>query len=356
MLLPLQLLHIHNKNILDQQLTTHLSRTRRNVDTKKTPVHRVSFSPNININNDNDNNDDISPPTIHRGDNSFLQMQYNSTPSDNSNSTTITQSQDPVDMDTTNDGDNDNDNNNNDINSSGMVGASHDNDNTNNKQQKNNKKKKANQFASQKVVLDNNFLQYIRRDTFDSNSFKKGEKPMYSQEEINSYEEQYSKQLSYNFSQRRAANKKNDTARASRSASEIDLDSNLAAYNVTTSDFRELSRYVLEDMLKCTEGDKFVVLLPKDTKQDGTKNIPKLVSKQQIEDGIGGEVVTITKRKYYCLKARISAASMNGQVRLGMTRGQFERQFNNRAGGFVLSFDGTEHKMNIAWKDMQSMR
>ena len=345
-------------------LTPNNSRTKKKTDTKKTPVPLVSFAPNVNINEGNES-DDVGPPNIRRGNNDSLQFQYDSTPSNNTISTSaITPSpNDDTDM-SNNDANNcntvnnENGTNNNNIdnnNASGTTSAAQTQTNsTNNTEENNNKKSKKKKKVTNtaKIILNNEFLQYIRSDTFDSDRFKKGEPIVYTDDAMLEYDNKYSEQLGYDFSQRRASKKKNDTARASRSTADIDLDTNEDAYNVETSDFRQLSRYILEDMLKCKEGDKFLLLLPKDAKEGSSTNIPKSVPKQQQTDNIGGDVVKISKREYYCLKCRVTTASMNDHIRLGMSRAEFIKQFNNSGGGFIVEFDGTDHKLRIAWNDM----
>ena len=82
----------------------------------------------------------------------------------------------------------------------------------------------------------------------------------------------------------------------------------------------------------------FLLLLPKDAKEGSSTNIPKSVPKQHRTDNIGGDVVKISRREYYCLKCRVTTASMNDHIRLGMSRAEFIKQFNNSGGGFIVEF------------------
>ena len=81
-------------------LTPNNPRIKKKADNKHTPVPSVSFAPNVEINDGNDN-DDMCPPNIRRGNDDSLQLQYDSTPSNNTISTSITPSPNN-DMDTSN--------------------------------------------------------------------------------------------------------------------------------------------------------------------------------------------------------------------------------------------------------------
>ena len=78
------------------------------------------------------------------------------------------------------------------------------------------------------------------------------------------------KQLMLNFMKKHMGKKKTEEERvasASRSAT-MDFDLSVRAANVTTRDIRELSRWVLEDLLACDEGKRFVVCTLKNLGDD----------------------------------------------------------------------------------------
>ena len=125
-------------------------------------------------------------------------------------------------------------------------------------------KQKRRAAGAQKVKLGPDFFQYLRKDTFDTDRFKKGHDEVYSKAEMDKFDVDYNKQLGFDFCQRRRTKNKDVNARASRSATEEqDLDSNIEAFGVNTTDRRQLSRYILEDILKCYEGERFLVLIRK---------------------------------------------------------------------------------------------
>ena len=77
-------------------------------------------------------------------------------------------------------------------------------------------------------------------------------------------------QTRFNFSKQRSTAKKQIAAvqRASRSA-KLDLDHNVGAHAVSTTNFRDLSRYIVEDMRRAMVGTKFLVCDSKDANFGG---------------------------------------------------------------------------------------
>ena len=123
-----------------------------------------------------------------------------------------------------------------------------------------------------------------------------------SKDQMKAYDDAFHRQILFNFSERRGAEKKNalETGRISRSV-DVDLDHNAQAYNVETTDHRELSRYVLEDMLRTRQDGKLLVLVDKSAEE--YSGSPKDAATSQRKSGLGGEDIRISGRMYHCLKA-----------------------------------------------------
>ena len=164
------------------------------------------------------------------------------------------------------------------------------------------------------------------------------------------FDDAFNKQLIFNFSQRHATAKEQTAAdrRASRSAV-VDIDRDSDAFNVSTTDFRQLSRYIMEDLIRARSGDSFLICIAKDFDTSGVH--PKAATEQR-KEGIGGDVVRISGRDFYCLKGHISLASQNEELRLGMTRGAFEKSFHNEGGGFGLDFEKTNERLTFSWRSI----
>ena len=140
--------------------------------------------------------------------------------------------------------------------------------------------------SKQPVQLNSTFLSYVRVGTFDPDQFKRGHAEIYSNVDMTKFGNVFNKQLQFNFSQRKASAKRTDEAdcRPSRSAIE-DLDHNISSFNVSTNDFQELSRYIMEDMIKAYCGNTFLICIAKDF---DTSGVHQQIAAQQRNDSVGG--------------------------------------------------------------------
>ena len=93
------------------------------------------------------------------------------------------------------------------------------------------------------------FLFYTRPETLEEAQFARGRDAVYADNEMAKFDAATEKQLVFIFLQRCALAKKLAAARrASRSAT-LDLDHDDAAFGVSITDFREISWYLMEDMV-----------------------------------------------------------------------------------------------------------
>lgn len=217
------------------------------------------------------------------------------------------------------------------------------------------RQRKSKPNKSKKMVVDNTFLTDIRPvyqpdvNSDESHSNNAVDDESYSNE-MKSFDDAFQKQLYFNFSERRGAEKKSrDGSRASRSG-EIDLDCDVLSSEVATTDFRELSRYSLEDLLRCQLGDKFLVVVAKLANNE-FGGAPKNAASRQRGVDTGGETVKISGAMFWCLKGRISNCPKHDEIRLHMTESQFNKEYENGGGGFTILFDNTDISLPIAWRD-----
>ena len=163
---------------------------------------------------------------------------------------------------------------------------------------------------------------------------------------MDKYDRNYQTQLLFNFAQKRASKKRAlaDEGRSSRSASLDDLDYNNAAFHVESTNFQELSRYILEDVLQCKPGDKFLLCLPADSGPVHSLDLTAIARAQTLQN-VGGDKCKISGRDYYCLKVVMDYAPNHTDIGLGMTEAQFVKMFDDRSGGFRVSFVSTEVKL-----------
>ena len=119
---------------------------------------------------------------------------------------------------------------------------------------------------------------------------------------------------------------------------------------VSTTHFRDLSCYTVKDILRSVTGTCFLVCI--DTKPD-FGNLRKEVAAAQRSARLAGKPVHISGRVYYTLAGTLCLADSNNNVRLGMTRGQFEREYSN-SGEFGMTFDEFSKSLTFSWQDVST--
>ena len=129
----------------------------------------------------------------------------------------------------------------------------------------------------------------MRPRVFDSAKFKTGHDEYYSTSYMDRELGKYQRHLVTNFDAKRGqALRKLEEETKTRSAT-MDLDLNMAAFEMTTTNKRDLSRYILEDVLSCKQGERFVVLIAKDANDSSWfGGDPKKVAAIQKKEKIGG--------------------------------------------------------------------
>ena len=208
-------------------------------------------------------------------------------------------------------------------------------------EQKRRNKSKSSSNTKKPVYLDQRFLTDLRPTTFDSSLFN-GDGIVYEDKEMDDWTRIYQRRVVTNFEEKYATKKKLlDNGRQLRSAMEdvslVDID----AGEVETTDRSRLSRYVLEDILQCSEGARFVVLVKKESNElTGFDGKPSEIAAAQRAAGIAGDIVRVSTSSYFCLKGRISHCPMHAEFGgdKGMTHSQLETAFSNGGGGFTLAF------------------
>lgn len=113
------------------------------------------------------------------------------------------------------------------------------------------------------INLKVSFFTYVQPDVFDAAQFKRGHPIVYDEAEMSQFDDMFfQRQLLFNFSERHASVKKkaDKNVRISRNTEE-DIIKDVAVHKVEASGFRELSRYILEDMMRATVGDRFLLCI-----------------------------------------------------------------------------------------------
>jgi hypothetical protein len=121
----------------------------------------------------------------------------------------------------------------------------------------------------------------------------------------------------------------------------VDLDSGKDAWSNTSTSFKDLARYSMEDMLSCDADAKFLLCLHED--MDG-KEYNNLISDSAMEQdlcGIDGEKCKIFGKVYYCLKVTMLEAKLHHDLIYGMM-GKKELFYHyEKHAGFTVAVDGT---------------
>jgi len=205
--------------------------------------------------------------------------------------------------------------------------------------------------SKQKVQLDASFLNYIRPKTFDADRFKKGHSRIYTENEMQTFDDNFQKQLLFNFSQKRATKKQLVTTQRASRRTEEDIDRHTSAYRVVSNDFRDLSRYILEDIIRVAVGGRFLLCIAKDAVFEKRKDHVQIAAKQKA-NGTAGDTVRISGRIFLCMTGEIVRCTQNEALRLGMSRGSFLKEYDNEGGYVAVEFEGTNDKMTFSWQEV----
>ena len=102
---------------------------------------------------------------------------------------------------------------------------------------------------SKNVDIDGSHVfQFVREDIFNSKLFSN--EIVYTKADMSKFDNDFQKQLTFNFTQKRASKKKlMGEGCVSRSSAIESLDENNCAFNGESTNFQERSRYALEDIV-----------------------------------------------------------------------------------------------------------
>lgn len=162
----------------------------------------------------------------------------------------------------------------------------------------------------------------------------------------------FAKQLKFRFDERRASSKRMVGGITTRSTANIDdFDSNDAAYEVRTSNFKELSRYILEDVLGCLKGTRLLLCIRKDL-DEHFSNMLSDGAKIQRANGVAGDKCKISGQEYFCLSVLIFKDDFYVDLVSGeMQKKKFEYEYFRKQ-GFSVEIEGTDLKLPFLWSQL----
>ena len=143
---------------------------------------------------------------------------------------------------------------------------------------------------------------------------------VYSTADIKEFDTEYQRQVCFNFSESRKTQKKQqDEGRSSRSSATVNLDS----IDEGTSNYRDLSRYILEDLLCCKEGTPFLLCLPIDYGNTVGLDL-RSIARQQIQLDSGGEKIKLSGDWFYSFRVTMDWCPLHSEIdgEKGMSQSQ----------------------------------
>jgi hypothetical protein len=118
------------------------------------------------------------------------------------------------------------------------------------------------------------------------------------------------------------------------------------------SEFRYLSRYILEDIIKCTAGDHFLLCFPTNARDALGVDLHHTACAQQRLNN-GGEKCSIARKSYYCFHVTIDLSTNHQEIAQGMSQSQFSTMFYDKSVGFRIVFnDIPDQNLFIKWYDI----
>jgi hypothetical protein len=165
-------------------------------------------------------------------------------------------------------------------------------------------------------TLSSRCFTFIRENVFHTNLFIMG-KAFYSKSDMDKFDESFQKQLLSNY-----------------------------------SEFRYLSRYILEDIIKCKARDHFLLCLPTNAGDALGVDLHHTAHAQRRLNN-GGEQCSIAGKSYYCFHVTIDLSTNHQEIAQGMNQSQFSTMFHNKSGGFRIVFDDIPgQNLFIKWYDI----
>ena len=101
--------------------------------------------------------------------------------------------------------------------------------------------------------------------------------------------------------------------------------------------------------MRARSGDLFLVCVDAEADFSG---LQKDIADAQRSAGVGGDKVRINKRDFLCIKGRVDLANSNEMLRLGMSRGNFEKEYINNGLGFSIGFECTTKTLTFSWQNV----
>ena len=217
-----------------------------------------------------------------------------------------------------------------------------------------------NKKSEPKLTLDHNFMCFLRPHTFDHKLFRRGKEDIYSIAEMEQFDADYRRQLHFNFLATRTTQKKKQVFDATRSSHLHDVDLDALPDNTlltfSSSKCQDLSQYILEDILDCPVGSRFIVCIAMEDNDDKRSKYysetARAIQSEFRSKGLPVEMWRISSKRYLVLQGMIARSSHYNDIRMkSLTLRQFRDAFSNKSGDVAIQFNGIMTRLTVPWRD-----
>jgi hypothetical protein len=204
-----------------------------------------------------------------------------------------------------------------------------------------------------KIVLDCTFMTFLCPSTFDNQPFWKGQPPKYTNKEIDAFDNNFRKQMHFNFLATRMLQKLLESATATWASRLCDMDLDVLPKDDTSilpTKWHELSHYILEDILDCPVGSWFIVCIDTD---GGDLEGGEYYSNKANTIAKDCKYWKMYGRRYFVWQGLLDHSSHYLDIKMKtILRHQFVDAFTNEGGDFVFQSDNTSTHLTVAWHDI----
>jgi len=201
---------------------------------------------------------------------------------------------------------------------------------------------------------------FLQPHMFDHKLFHRGKEDIYSIAEMDRFDADYRRQVHFNFSATRTTQKQKqafDTTRASR-LRDVDLDAlpDSTLLTIISSKRQDLLQYILEDILDCPVGSRFIVCIVTEDNNDKWSKYysetARLIQSDFRCKGLPVETWRMSSKRYLVLQGRITRSSHYDNISMkSLTQCQFCDAFSNDSGDVAIQFDGITTRLTVPWHD-----
>ena len=184
---------------------------------------------------------------------------------------------------------------------------------------------------------------------------------MYPITDFEQFDADFRMQLHFNFSATRTTQKQKQAINTTRASClrDVNLDAlpeNTSTSAVISSKRQELSRYVLEDILDCPVGSRYIVCIAAEDNDDDRchyySETAEVIESDLSREGLPVETWRMSSKRYLVIQGRINRTSHYDDIKMkSLSQRQCCNAFSNESGDVTIRFDGISTRLTIPWHD-----